>query len=114
MQPSGLSAASSRHASRITYANPLRERHNLDGMAIKALGVWKRGVDSIDNATGSEFNQELDTMVTRFIRSLQPGKIEVEILYQQFLRCAQEASNQIRANEERRRSTCREESNVNV
>jgi len=53
-------------------------------------------------------------MVTRFIQSLQPGKREVEELYQRFLHAAQEAASQIQRNEERRRSTCREESNVNV
>lgn len=84
-------------------------------MAIQALGVRKRRVDSVDHIADSELNQGLDIMVTRFIRSLQPGKIEVEILYQQFLRCAQEASNQIRANEDRRNSSSSEVSpNVGV
>jgi len=54
-------------------------------------------------------------MVTRFIRSLQPQKDEIEILYQRFLHAAQVAANQIRENEERRlRSNSSEGQNVGL
>lgn len=88
------------------YVYPLR--HNLDGMAITAIGALRCDVDSIDDS-GSAISGELDIMVTRFIQSLQPGKREVEILYQRFLHAAQAAADQIQTNEERRRSSGQEE-----
>jgi hypothetical protein len=76
-------------------------------MGITTFGAQHHGVDLNDSS-----DKELDNMVTRFLKALQPGKAEVELLYQRFLFAAQEASEQIRANEERRQRI--QESSANV
>ena len=96
------------------YAIPLRLCHNLDGMAITAIRASRRYSDPVGENSSSTSIGELDIMVTRFLQSLQPGKREVEELYQRFLHAAQEAASQIQRNEERRRSSGQGESNVNV
>jgi hypothetical protein len=93
---------------------PLRPRHNLDDMAIAAIRASRCYSDSVGDDSSPTPIGELDIMVTRFIQSLQPGKREVEELYQRFLHAAQEAASQIQRNEERRRSLGQGESNVNV
>ena len=84
-------------------------------MAIAAIRAPERTLDSVDYKFASVANGGLNTMVTRFLESLQPGKREVEELYQRFLHAAHQAASQIRENEERRRfSSSSEGQNVSV